>query len=130
MLKKLLLIALLAMSMSVFAEVRTIDISGNNTSSSYVSYSQSISLPASDTVNVKMARYCYFSSSVSGTGVLNLYAGGERCYLGTEKGKAWPVWVSYKGDVLTGVITSSSDFIKTKASRKSPFFIFSSISFC
>lgn len=77
----------------------TIDISGNNTSSSYVSYSNFISLPAGKTVNVKMARYCYFSSTISGSGTLNLYAGGERCYLGTEKGKAWPSWTSYKGDI-------------------------------
>ena len=84
---------------TAFAEERTIDTSGNNTSDSYKSYSQSISLPASDTVNVKMARYCYFSSTLNGTGRLNLDAGGERCYLGTEKGKAWPNWTNYKGDV-------------------------------
>ncbi len=77
----------------------TIDISGNNTSSSYVSYNKTISLPASKTVNVKMARYCYFSSTISGSGLLNLYPGGERSYLGTEKGAAWPNWNNYKGDI-------------------------------
>ena len=77
----------------------TIDISGNNTSSSYVSYNKTISLPASKTVNVKMARYCYFSSTISGSGLLNLYPGGERSYLGTEKGAAWPNWTNYKGDI-------------------------------
>ena len=76
-----------------------IDISGNNTSSSYISYDKAISLPASKTVNVKMARYCYFSSTISGTGTLNLYAGGERCYLGTAKGAAWPNWTNYRGDI-------------------------------
>ena len=91
---------LLAMSsQSVSAEERTIDISGNNTSSSYKSYNTSISLPAGDIVNVKMARYCYFSSAITGSGVLNLYAGGERGYLGTEKGKTWPNWTNYTGDV-------------------------------
>ena len=75
---------LLAMSsQSVRAEERTIDASGDNTSSDYRSYSTSISIPAADVVNVKMARYCYFSSTISGSGILNLYAGGERCYLGT-----------------------------------------------
>ena len=29
-------------------------------------------------VDVKMARYCYFSSTISGSGTLNLYGGGER----------------------------------------------------
>ena len=77
----------------------TIDISGNNTSSSYVSYNKTISLPASKTVNVKMARYCYFSSAISGSGLLNLYPGGERSYLGTEKGAAWPNWNNYRGDI-------------------------------
>lgn len=70
---------------------RTIDISGNNTSSSYKTYSTNISIADGETVNVKMARYCYFSSKVTGSnlGTLNFYGGGERCYLGTEKGKAW-----------------------------------------
>ena len=90
---------MLMMSMGAFAGERIIDISGNNTSSDYKSYSQTISLPASDTVNVKMARYVYFSSTINGSGVLNLYAGGERCYLGTEKGKAWPNWTNYKGNI-------------------------------
>ena len=69
----------------------TIDISGNNTASDYVSYSQPVNIADGQTVNVKMARYCYFSSTVQGpnTGTLNLYGGGERCYLGTASGKTW-----------------------------------------
>ena len=90
---------LLSSMMSVLADDVTIDISGNNTSSNYVSYSQAISLPATRTVNVMMARYAYFSSTISGTGTLNLYAGGERCYLGTAKGASWPNWTNYRGDV-------------------------------
>ena len=77
---------------TALADDTTIDISGNNSANSYKSYSTAISLPAGKTVNVKMARYCYFSSTITGSGTLNLYAGGERCYLGTEKGKAWPNW--------------------------------------
>ncbi len=94
-----LLLCSLLFGLSVAAEERTIDISGDNTSSNYVTYNQYIYLPQSDIVNVKMARYVYFSSTISGSGVLNLYAGGERCYLGTEKGKAWPDWSGYTGDV-------------------------------
>ena len=97
--RTLITIALLATTLAGSANSRTIDISGNNTSSDYISYSTSFYIAAKDTVNVKMARYCYFSSTVTGTGVLNLYAGGERCYLGTEKGKAWPTWTNYRGDV-------------------------------
>ena len=76
-----------------------LDISGDNTSSSYVSHSQAIRLPANDTLDVLMARYCYFSSPVTGAGVLRLYAGGERCYLGTAKGAQWPDWSGYTGDI-------------------------------
>ena len=61
------------------AEERTIDISGNNKSDNYKTYSTSISIPAGDIVNVKMARYCYFSSTITGSGQLNIYGGGERC---------------------------------------------------
>lgn len=100
--KKLTLLSILLATITgtVTAQTEeTIDISGNNTSSSYVSYNKTISLPASKTVNVKMARYCYFSSAISGSGLLNLYPGGERSYLGTEKGAAWPNWNNYRGDI-------------------------------
>lgn len=100
--KKLTLLSILLATITgtVTAQTEeTIDISGNNTSSSYISYNKTISLPASKTVNVKMARYCYFSSTISGSGLLNLYPGGERSYLGTEKGAAWPNWNNYKGDI-------------------------------
>ena len=91
---------LLAMSsQSVSAEERTIDISGYNTSSSYKSYSTSVSIPATDIVNVKMARYCYFSSTVTGKGLLNFYAGGERCYLGTKSGAKWADLTNFTGDI-------------------------------
>ncbi len=100
--KKLTLLSILLATITgtVTAQTEeTIDISGNNTSSNYISYNKTISLPASKTVNVKMARYCYFSSTISGSGLLNLYPGGERSYLGTEKGAAWPNWNNYRGDI-------------------------------
>lgn len=78
---------------------RTIDFSGNNTSSNYITYNTAFSISVGDTVNVKMARYCYFSSTITGTGRMNLYAGGERSYLGTSKGAAWPNWSGYTGDI-------------------------------
>lgn len=81
------------------AEERTIDIGGNNTSNDYKEYSTSIRIASNDTVCVKMARYCYFSSTITGKGTLKLLAGGERCYLGTEKGKTWPNWTNFSGNV-------------------------------
>ena len=99
MTKQLFIFLGLCLAMVAHAEERTIDISGNNKSSEYKTYSNSISLPANDTVNVKMARYCYFSSTISGKGLLNLYGGGDRCYLGTEKGAKWADWSRYTGDI-------------------------------
>lgn len=93
------IILCLIMATYAKAQTETIDISGNNTSSSYVSYSKAISLPAGKTVEVRMARYCYFSSTISGRGTLHLLAGGERCYLGTEKGAQWPNWTNFSGDI-------------------------------
>jgi autotransporter-associated beta strand protein len=92
-------ILLLCALMPAHAGNRTIDISGNNTSSDYKNYSTLITIKAGDTVNVMMARYCYFSSPIKGSGVLNLYGGGERCYLGTEKGAKWADWSNYTGDI-------------------------------
>jgi hypothetical protein len=95
----LMMLGLCLMTAAHAQDEETIDISGNNTSSTYKSYNTPISLPAGKTVNVKMARYCYFSSTITGSGTLNLYGGGERCYLGTEKGKAWPNWTNYSGEI-------------------------------
>ncbi len=96
--RKITSILCLLMSVSAFAQ-KTIDISGDNTSSSYVDYTDQISIAANKSVDVKMARYCHFSSTIVGKGTLNLYAGGDRCYLGTDKGAAWPDWTKFKGDV-------------------------------
>ena len=91
------LLLLMALT-QVYAAKRTIDISGNNTSNSYASYGTAITLAQNDVVDVMMARYCYFSSKITGSGVLNLYAGGERCYLGNAD-KKWNDWSGYTGDI-------------------------------
>lgn len=97
MIKKFqLLILLLTLKSVVSAQDLTIDFSGNNTSNDYKTYEKAISVAAGKTVDVKMARYCYFNSTVSGKGTINLYAGGERCWLGTKS--AWANWTNFKGD--------------------------------
>ena len=80
------------------AEKRTIDISGDNTDKTAKSYATAFTLQQGDTVDVMMARYCYFSPKITGNGVLNLYAGGERGYLGNSD-KKWNEWADYTGDV-------------------------------
>lgn len=77
----------------------TIDISGNNSANSYQSYSEDINIRAGKTVDVKMARYCTLTSTLLGSGTLNLYAGGERCYIGTKGGSQWPAWNNFRGEV-------------------------------
>ena len=91
------LLVLMALSQAN-ADNETIDISGNNTDNSAKSYASALTINQGDTVNVLMARYAYFSSTISGKGVLNLYAGGERGYLGNSD-KKWNEWGNYTGDV-------------------------------
>lgn len=90
-LRLLALLSVMAAQTATAQEERTIDVSGNNNSSSYKTYSDYVYVPDNGVVNVKMARYCYFTSTVGGsnTGTLNFYGGGERCYLGNASGKQW-----------------------------------------
>ena len=80
------------------AQDRTIDISGDNTDKTATQYATPLTINEGETVNVKMARYSYFSSKITGTGRLNIHAGGERGYLGNSD-KKWNDWSGYTGDV-------------------------------
>ena len=91
------LLILMALTQA-YGQKRTIDISGDNTSNSAKSYATAFTLAEGDTVDVLMARYCYFSPKITGKGVLNLFAGGERGYLGNSD-KKWNEWGDYTGDV-------------------------------
>lgn len=98
--KKVLLTLLWALLMLPgMAQNKTIDISGDNSDKSYTTYDSSIRIDKGQVVDVKMARYCYLNSVLTGSGTLNLYAGGDRCYLGTTKGASWPNWSSFTGDI-------------------------------
>ena len=99
MIKATLLLAFFSLSASAQNTViDTRDGKGNNTSSSYITYDKAISVAAGKTVDVQMARYCYLTSVVKGKGTVNLYAGGERCYLGTKSGSSWADWTNFTGD--------------------------------
>lgn len=80
------------------AQDRTIDISGDNTDKTATQYATPLTINEGETVDVKMARYSYFSSKITGTGRLNIHAGGERGYLGNSD-KKWNDWSGYTGDV-------------------------------
>ena len=74
MLKHKRLISLLAALPLLGAQAQNtvIDFHADNTDKAYVTYDQAISVAANKTVDVKMARYCYFNSTVSGKGTINL----------------------------------------------------------
>ena len=96
--KKLIFLLAALPLLGAQAQNTEIDLHADNTDKSYVTYDQAISIAANKTVDVKMARYCYLTSTVSGKGTINLYAGGERCYLGTKSGATWATWTSFRGD--------------------------------
>ena len=97
MMKRNLILTCLLLTgiLTVVAQNETIDTSGDNTDKTYITYDKAISVAANKTVDVKIARYCYLNSTVSGKGTINLYAGGERCWLGTKS--AWANWTNFKG---------------------------------
>lgn len=78
-----------------------LDYCTDNTSSSYRNISDNIYIPAGITTNVRTSRYSEWTGRVAGEGTLNIYAGGERSYLGTQssKGATYPDWSAMKGDV-------------------------------
>ncbi|MCQ2259418.1 MAG: endo-1,4-beta-xylanase [Bacteroidaceae bacterium] len=65
----------------------------------YVSYADAIAISAGKTYNVITSRYSYWTSTVTGSGTMNILSGGERCYLGSAKGASFPNWKNFKGDV-------------------------------
>ena len=95
----LTLLCFLWLASAVSAQNTVIDIrdgNGDNTDKTYITYNQAISVASGKIVDVKLARYCYLNSTVSGRGTINLYAGGERCWLGTKS--AWANWTNFRGD--------------------------------
>ncbi len=67
------------------------------TSSSYPSITVPIEIPAGKTGNIECSRYSYFSSPITGSGNLTIYAGGERTYLGQKN--VQPDWSKFTGNV-------------------------------
>lgn len=73
----------------------------NNTSSSYKTIADDLYIPAGHTANVRTSRYSEWTGRVAGEGTLNIYAGGERSYMGTKasKGATYPDWGGMTGAV-------------------------------
>lgn len=79
----------------------TLDYCSANTSSSYRTIGDNIYVPEGTTVNVRTSRYSEWTGKVAGSGRLNIHAGGERSYIGTQssKGATWPDWSAMRGDI-------------------------------
>lgn len=79
----------------------TLDYCSANTSSSYRTIGDNIYVPEGTTVNVRTSRYSEWTGKVAGSGRLNIHAGGERSYIGTQssKGATWPDWSALRGDI-------------------------------
>ncbi len=83
------------------ADGQLFDFCVNNTSSSYKTIAQPLYIPAGVTASVRTARYSEWTGALAGEGTLNIYAGGERCYIGTQqsKGSSYPDWSKMTGTV-------------------------------
>ena len=73
----------------------------NNTSSSYKNFDLALYIPKGVTASVRTSRYSEWTNALAGEGTLNIYAGGERCYIGTQssKGSTYPDWTKMTGSI-------------------------------
>ena len=76
----------------------TKDISKQNTSSSYETFSTPVRMLEGSNLILKTARYTYITSTVTGEGRIDIYSGGERTYIGGSDKKSSD-WSKFKGDV-------------------------------
>lgn len=83
------------------ADGQIFDYCVNNTSSNYKNIDLALYIPAGVTASVRTSRYSEWTGALAGQGTLNIYAGGERCYIGTQqsKGSTYPDWTRMTGAV-------------------------------
>lgn len=82
---------------SLLSEGGSIHFSFNT--SNYVTVNTPITVSEGKSLDVYTSRYSYWMSSLAGQGTLNIYAGGERSYLGNAKGAQYPDWSQFTGTV-------------------------------
>ncbi|MDD4991081.1 MAG: T9SS type A sorting domain-containing protein [Paludibacter sp.] len=75
------------------------------TSSTYPSVTLPVEIPAGKTGIVELSRYSYWSSPITGSGDLQIYAAGERTYLGQKN--VPPVWTAFTGNVKVDKYTGT-----------------------
>jgi len=75
----------------------TINISGQNSSSSYATYNTPLRIASGKSTTFITSRYTYLNSKVEGLGTLNILSGGERTYIGGSD-KKFPDGSAFKGE--------------------------------
>lgn len=80
-------------------ESQTLDLSGQNTSTTYKTYTTPTYIPKDTKLDFYTARYADIYAPFAGEGTLNIYSGGERTYLGEHSGKKYEDWSRFTGDV-------------------------------
>jgi hypothetical protein len=75
------------------------------TASTYPSVTLPVEIPAGKTGIVELSRYSYWSSPITGSGDLHIYAAGERTYLGQKN--VSPNWSKFTGNVLLDKYTAT-----------------------
>lgn len=76
----------------------SVDISEQNSSSSYKIFSRNLNIAAGVTFSLTSARYTYWTGKVKGEGRIDLHSGGERTYLGGSD-KKYPDWSNFHGEM-------------------------------
>lgn len=67
--------------------------------SDYITMDLPVTLGDNGTLDVYTSRYTYLMPTISGRGTVNIHSGGERTYIGNEKGAQYPDWHSFSGTV-------------------------------
>lgn len=76
-----------------------LDMSGQNSSTTYKSYTTPTYIPKDTKLDFYTARYMDIYAPFAGEGTLNIYSGGERTYLGEHSNKKYQDWSKFTGDV-------------------------------
>lgn len=81
------------------AEGGALEFSYNTNANAYPTVSTAIGIAEDKELDIYTSRYCYWMSPVSGSGTLNVYAGGERTFVSNAKGAQIPDWSAFSGTV-------------------------------
>lgn len=80
------------------ANDQVVDLCVKNTSSNFTVYDTPVFVPDGKSIGLQTSRYTYLNGALAGSGIVNIYAGGERTYMGNKATKAYvPDWYRFTG---------------------------------